>query len=620
MNELEKIRKFVEDVKTIQVSSYAHENSMDTLKAINKSKEIRIEAMIASFLGAFSIERLLQLLAQSSGDGGTVGTQDIVEKVKVLSNALEILLRHEKLIDQIGSHHFCHLLQSGINSEHFDIRKICVRKLERSGLNSFRGDDVLNLLPGVFLGLCDPEATIANATTRMLLQYSRAGKEEALLIILKELNTLSDQLYQISIGESKADGNKDLAHVSRVDASTYLLRVTYVVCKLSQVNFDQVASSKALDVFVAILKSDDVLLQMNVINQVPLLVNASAECKAAEGSEGLAFLKSAGIVQTLLSMVASPLLKDYALKVLAYLSYKEMVFLAEAGQSDNMQGQDSLAPKVFALLRNEFDSTRPKSVSEVCSTLKIIGSLAGAVAGVSLELVFSADNFPQTWMESINTSNREQIRVTGIDSLSRALEAGTYNFQFGKEMQSLCPLEEVDVAQSDRDIFARKENTEYKMNKQLEKTTQQSSELCRKLAVMYFESYKANSPTRGKAANVVERLLQWVEIADTEHQRVSLKLLRMIALQRDPWGLESLVGNQKAMALLFNRSLRLDKIAKEWRFGVVEAMKHHPEAKNLLSEELAAKLDEFLVKGPFVGPTGTAGGIGENPAVIVETL
>jgi len=542
------------------------------------------EARVEDFFRHVSLETLLDHLRSASEAGD-------LARVDTASEVLKHVLHAQVAARELAQGDFVPQLEQGLAHYSAKVRALTARQLRHIGLASFRPEQRLALVGALAASLHDAETGIAIDAAEALVALARsepAASRSTVLDVLRE---------QLSVEPALA---------ARADPSIALLRVletTTRVCARDEEALSEAQSAGLIQPLLDIVSGDDILLQLNALRLVPIL---------AATSRGLQVLTSSNLVDHLSRLAGlagpgagpDPFLGDEALRVMSQLSART---LAEGAQSTS----EELATMFLQAMAQRLAETQ-RAVQAV-PALELIGAFAGAQPPASLKRItgFGNGSILNPWMR-FAASHGDKITVAGLSSIAAALRGGA-NFGDGPEEASPALLHR----SADDNEFAAllEESRVAPAPEEREAAAQLGHDLFVAFgAALNDRMRKAPESANVGASDTVVLVAELLKQPFDEQQCAAYALLRTVAAQDAPWGLRALFdAGTEFEAALVDRTLAMSKQAKEWRFGVLEAVFRNPHRDAVLGPNRLEQLKAFLRRGPYLGPAA-----GPAPQVMVE--
>jgi len=526
------------------------------------------EKLVANFLTRNSLEGLFSSLEEAS-------LADNENQVKLVAKALDFVFRSETFRDKLTHPEFLPFLVSGFQHREVHIRELSVKHISEVGIGNFPETSAETIFEEIIQALTDPDTSVALCATNVILKYSEEDQR-----LETVLDTLSKFVLKLKEGSCVGD------------PSTALLRIFHIIATLSAKGEDQLnlcKSSGALNPLLDLVGSDDVLLQLNALNLIPLV---------AVTDPGFDLLIQSNVVQRLSEMAGldksgsepSPFLGDYSLKVMSQLSARAL------GPSPTTEaGCNQLASMfldIVSLRVNRCIETR--DATEAATLLLALGFFAGAQPPESMREILKPelDKLVLTWMQLANLTG-EKFQIAGLESLAKALRGGSVVSNESQYSGS----DELDKLEAKMSV---------KMYGNITRNQrQEAAELGRELVVQYGKAFAQQRSKTGNS-DTIGILLDLIKVPIDDIRCAAFSVVRMIAGQDAEWGLRSLFAHPNTTSILFDRSLEMSKPAKEWRFSVIEAINANPQ-NSILEDPTLEKVMRFLRQGPFRGPSNQAG-------------
>mmetsp|Transcript_17180 Transcript_17180/g.31562 ORF Transcript_17180/g.31562 Transcript_17180/m.31562 type:complete len:573 (-) Transcript_17180:41-1759(-) len=537
------------------------------------------DAKVQSFLDVVPLPRLLQLLEEASQrqDEGTADE---------LCDVLKHVLASPAGSNEMSKSEFVPSLVQGLLKGATKVRLLAAHQIARISLNSFPDQQQELLIQSLVAALGDEETSVATSVVETLVSAA-------------ESSTNSRTLVLDHLAEMGQEGFPEI--ISPADPTVTQVRVFTVVARVCARYGEALPMAQDRNLLQPLMKaitSDDILVQLNVLKFIPLL---------ATTSEGLKSMVKANVVDHLAELAgisnqgsgpADPFLGDEALRVMSQLSAR---LLVDGQESSANELADTFLQAMVERLQNASRS------ADVVTTVEMVGAFAGNHPPMSLELVMNRQNdLFLPWIETC-ASGGDKVVVGGLAAISAALQSGALK-------SAALPVQE--YKSPDEDEFAALVAQGRPVTSP--EACAEAARLGKQIFVAYGQALEKRTRIlkrdRLGAEDVIELLMVLAGQPFEEQQCAAFALLRTVAAQDDEWGLRAIYGaSQSTEAALFDRSLRLSKRAKEWRFGVAEAIYLNPHRDQVLGTARLATLKAFLQRGPYLGPKASA----SSPQVMV---
>lgn len=523
-------------------------------------------ARVDALLDALPLDELLGLLSSAKDDA----------QVEDMCLVLKHVLQRPRVTGALVDDKFLPALQGGLAHPSDSVRGLTAKQLRIIGLDAFANASGLEMLVGcVAARLYDRLTGVAVDAESALVALGGSRPR----LVLQSLSTVL--------------GAQDHGQ-GACDESTAEVRVMSTVARLSAGNDRALAVAQELGLAQKLLDmvgGDDVLLQLNVLRLVPLLSTTKA---------GLGMLTAAGVVAQLSHLAgigsqaqaADPILGDEALKVVAQLAARTV---PSQDSGDDLSDLFLRAMK----LRLEARSAGGGSEAETAATLSLMGAFAGAQPPSSLELLTQRQAVLQPWIKLAAAAQTEATGVAGLRAMADALRGGAavpessggaalvYFSPDGSEYAALLDQSRARPSAAER---------------------AKAAELARPLFVVFGDAVNQRTralpvPALTSASDAVNVIVKLLDKPFDETKCAAYALLAAVAAQDARWGLEAIyaAGCDVEQALM-DRSVAMNKQAKEWRFAVLEAVFHNPHRDAVLGPQRKDLLSRFLQRGAYAGP------------------
>eukprot|EP00516_Mucochytrium_quahogii_P001033 CAMPEP_0203752092 /NCGR_PEP_ID=MMETSP0098-20131031/6061_1 /ASSEMBLY_ACC=CAM_ASM_000208 /TAXON_ID=96639 /ORGANISM=" , Strain NY0313808BC1" /LENGTH=561 /DNA_ID=CAMNT_0050642095 /DNA_START=707 /DNA_END=2389 /DNA_ORIENTATION=- len=523
---------------------------------------------VDEFFAKVSLQKLLQILEVASQDGD-------LEKIDVICTVLRAVFHSKTGEKQLTDGKFVDSLVQGLGHYSGKVRALSCRQLRRIGLGAFNETDSMALVGALVKSMYDLDTGIAQNAAHALVAFAREDKSSRDLV----LSSLS--------GLSMSDlGNLEVSEKSVVD-----LRILFLTVRVAAENdqaFVACRENGLLKLLIDIVSGDDVLLQLNALKLIPFI---------SATKEGLAYIVNMKVLTHLERMAgmedgqeADPFVGEEALRVISQLSARMLV----SGQA---QTAADLSSKFLKTVARRLGSSQTSDPLSTTTTLEMIGAFAGTQPPQSLEMVIES-GLLQRWMQ-FATAHGDTIKTVGLASIASALRGG------GRFHSDENPA--IEHQSSDEIEYAAL--MEETMVQPTEDERKRAAELGKRVFLMYGEHLnqqirKYPNTTQIDPSHVVCMLVDLLKFPLAEQQCAIYALLRCIAAQDSDWGLNAIyMSGVEVEKNLLDRSLNMSKLAKEWRFAVLEAVYHSPHRDAVLGTQRLGILKTFLKRGPYLGPS-----------------
>lgn len=568
------IESFVEDIRTINGGVFPTE----------EDRNLKLLVVTKAFLDKNDINILLLSL---TSEKKAITKQNL----KLLGQTLSYILDCEGLGELMSNSELKQLIINGLMSSNADLRKLSVDKLlkkssptsstnlitseeknndvKTAAQNFFNFEDeldqeILNLLiKNIFT-----KDLYVNKKSELLLHDLILNYENKKIFfeLISLANILTNKILKVSASESEqSEFGEILNKIENKDISIYLIRLISLIVKISNENSEFMKKENYKFLF-KILKSEDILL---ILNLVHILFSLTLTKK------GFIICKSNNIHLILKNYNKSSFFKDAALRLLAVFSSKELYFNVDENRS---------ITETFV----EVVKSTPMSLNYI----NVIGSYGGSCL----------EAFKILESEKIKIFDlgrvTEEVLISSLNSLSYLLSLGNYNF---KPMTSFAHLfQEEEGAENLTLLETKKQRNQEGVS--LADLAKISKEKCKKMFINFFAGLELTG-MKPTPSNLVDVLFYFLMKPVEDLQNVSLKVLRSVCLQAEPWGINLIYSRKKYVNILLDRTLNISKITKEWRFSVLEAVYQHPKGKELrVLQDKMERIRGFLREGPFRGP------------------
>lgn len=348
-------------------------------------------------------------------------------------------------------------------------------------------------------------------------------------------------------------------HYKNQRASEYYIRYTTIIANVmasSDEHFRVCLSMGAVDMIVSLLKSDDVLVQMVVLDQLMI--------SFAHTYAGFEYMFTKGIIKELITIACgdisygtapNPLLSTQSLDLLGNI-------FAKLGQSLTSNNEPN-SPLQLLLANND------------CQAL--MSSFLHSVV--------------------INFNSADDLsKIAGIKSLSEFASSSFSNFRMVVSDQSVldCWINMVNskgeiVAQVLHSIAAVIES---------KYTTPASgvstdNDLHRQLKIKLLRSIE-----QLKMMSVVTYLIRIIRQPIVDLRNGAYNLMRVLA--NESWGVDMLCTSPSFLEFICDRNTEFSKEGKEWKFLVIQGLHKRIE---FLSPDYAKAITTLHQQGPFYMPT-----------------
>lgn len=526
------------------------------------------DAHVETFLAAVPLPALLAGLAQAR-------EEDHEEAANTIIDAIKLVFDSKKMQKQVVSAEYKPLLLDGLKHDEVEIRRITVGNLKRAQLQNFPQEAQEELLEALTQSMADKDTTVGLAAIDTILQYCTST--ETVNIVVTKVNGLVKKLSEQKGG----------------DSSNTMLRSFHLVASLaskSEENLKVCKQTNTLNPLLQLIGGNDVLLQLNAINLIPLVAVTDAGFRLLQESKVIDRLSAmAGLKE---NTQGAALLGDYALRVMSQLCARSL--------SPGLKNENTLAMTTNFLniveTRMEacLDSRDP---TEAATLMLTVGFFTGTQPETSIMTILNREELLAKWMDLANVHG-QRFFIGGLESIGKAFRGGC-----------VVLAEEKYLGADELDRMEAMSTTHFFANRS-EKARQTAAKLGKDIAVAYSEAYARK---RGKSSTtLIDILFETAALPMDEMRCAAFSVLRCVAGQESEWGLQAIFSHPNGTSFLFNRALEMSKIAKEWRFAVLEAAYQNPK-KEVLGEVLVGKLLRFLKQGPFKGPPQ------EEAQVMLET-
>ena len=512
---------------------------------------------VAAFLDTVPLQALLTGLAQAR-------QEEHDEAARTIIAAIRLVFDSKEMQQHVLSSGFKSILLDGLKHAEVEIRRITVENVKRVELEKFPKETQEELLEGLAHSLADKDTTVGLGSIDAILQYCTSPDR---------VNKVAARINRLVLEISEDKG---------VDSSSAMLRTFHLVASLASKSEENVMICKqtnTLNPLLQLIGGNDVLLQLNAINLIPLVAVTDA---------GFMLLQESNVIERLSAMAglkenhqSAALLGDYALRVMSQLCARSL--------SAGLKNENTLkmTTNFLNIVENRMEACLDsRDPTEATTLMLTVGFFTGTQPEISVVKILERDELVAKWMDLANVHG-ERFFIGGLESIAKALRGGCV----------LLPEEKYHGA-DELDRMEAMSSTQYFANR-TDHARQTAGKLGKDIAVAYSEAYARK---RGKSSTtLIDVLFDTAALPMDEMRCAAFAVLRCIAGQEAEWGLQAIFSHPNSTSFLFNRALEMSKIAKEWRFSVIEAAYQNPK-KDILGDVLVQKMLRFLKQGPFKGP------------------
>ncbi|OWZ24637.1 hypothetical protein PHMEG_000243 [Phytophthora megakarya] len=363
--------------------------------------------------------------------------------------------------------------------------------------------------------------------------------------VLEMLSSIPDS----DIYRSVLDSLKEKTQSSEITANSIefmrYLETIVKVCAQKDEHMEYGISTKAVDLILDCLKSDDPLFLMNVVDLVPAL------CQTKIGVQHI-FLS--GTLKNLLGMTEDPFVGGNAVRLVGEISAT-----AASLNIESWSWSDATLSKAFLeTVESKMQSTDSLQQIAAMDALAAFGSSSDK----ELHLLLQHRTICQIWLQ-LGSSTKTPVKANCFHSLARVLGSHT---RLSKPDQ---------VPEENAGVWT----------------------MCERL----FNSLGVECAQQSSMTLLMNALKQPFE----ELRTSVFHVLRSVAAQNSPWGLRALLSYGGFFEFLMDRTTEPTKETREWKFAVLDAVLASP-FQSQLDASLLEKLQASLRRGPYAGAAAPA--------------
>jgi len=386
------------------------------------------------------------------------------------------------------------------------------------------------------------------------IDHSELGISQCSCALIE--STLIKRKIQLYLPEILAASMK---HYQNQRASEHLIRYTTIIANVmasNDQNFRACLAMGAVDIIISLFKSNDVLVQMVVLDQLMI--------SFAHTYAGFEYVFTQGIIKDLITLACGDIGDNIAPNLLL------------STQSLDLLGK--IFAKLGQCLIGNNDANSPLQVLLTTSDCQALMS-----------------SFLHSVIVNINSAD-DLSKIAGIKSLSEFASSSSSNFHMVVSDKIVMDCW-INMLNSKSDIAAQVLHSiaatiESKYTCQVNSSTA-DVDTDRQLKIKLVRSIE-----RVKMMNVATYLIRIIRQPIEDVRNGAYNLMRV--LSNESWGVEMLCASPSFLEFICDRNTEFSKDGKEWKFLVIQGLYKHI---GFLSPDYAKATSTLYQQGPFYMPT-----------------
>ncbi|KAL3668051.1 hypothetical protein V7S43_006919 [Phytophthora oleae] len=364
--------------------------------------------------------------------------------------------------------------------------------------------------------------------------------------VLEMFSSIPDSdIYRAALDSLKAKAQSSETTENSVEFMRYLETIVKI-CAQKDEHMEYGIATGAIDLILNCLKSDDPLFLMNVVDLVPALCQTKI---------GVQYIFQSGTLKTLLGMTEDPFVGGNAVRLVG-----EVSATAASLNIESWSWSDATLSKAFlGTIERKLQSS--DSLQQIAATDAL--AAFGSSSDKELQLLLQHRSICQMWLQ-LGGSTKMPVKANFFHSLGRVLGAHTRL----KKQPGQVPEENTSVWN-----------------------------MCERL----FSSLGVECAQQSTMILLMNALKQPFE----ELRTSVFHVLRSVAAQNNPWGMQALQSYGGFFEFLLDRTTEPTKESREWKFAVLDAVLASP-FQSQLDASLVEKLQASLNRGPYAGAAAPA--------------
>lgn len=522
--------------------------SLSTYHHLTVEKLNELMRSIAAGCGEDLAFLMLKLLQHE--EVGKKSVNDVREKVgNVCNYLLRYLDEKERLNDDkifkwlVSSEHLTPLIDSIIQ---FDDNKLLVVLLDVL-IKAFSEKKYIDALTDDTIAIIIDKTLPFIDASELIISQRACSLIESILI----KRTLQLRLPVILTASMK--------HYKNQRASEYFIRYTTIIANVmasSDEHFCACSAMGAVDMIVSLLKSNDVLVQMVVLDQLMI--------SFAHTYAGFEYMFTKGIIKGLITLACGDISDGIAPNSLLSTQALDLLgnIFAKLGHS-LIVNNDANSPLQLLLANND------------CQTL--------------------LSSFLQSVVININSAD-DVSKIAGIKSLSEFASSSFNNFRMVISDQNVLDCW-INMINSKSDIVAQVLHSiaaviESKHTIPVGGAAADTA-FHRQLKIKLLRSIE-----QLKTVSVATYLIRVIRQPIEDARNGAYNLMRVIS--NESWGIDMLCNSPSFLEFICDRNTEFSKDGKEWKFLVIQGLFRHVE---FLSPDYVKAITTLHQQGPFYMPT-----------------
>ncbi|KAL3668050.1 hypothetical protein V7S43_006919 [Phytophthora oleae] len=354
--------------------------------------------------------------------------------------------------------------------------------------------------------------------------------------VLEMFSSIPDSdIYRAALDSLKAKAQSSETTENSVEFMRYLETIVKI-CAQKDEHMEYGIATGAIDLILNCLKSDDPLFLMNVVDLVPALCQTKI---------GVQYIFQSGTLKTLLGMTEDPFVGGNAVRLVG-----EVSATAASLNIESWSWSDATLSKAFlGTIERKLQSS--DSLQQIAATDAL--AAFGSSSDKELQLLLQHRSICQMWLQ-LGGSTKMPVKANFFHSLGRVLGAHTRL----KKQPGQVPEENTSVWN-----------------------------MCERL----FSSLGVECAQQSTMILLMNALKQPFE----ELRTSVFHVLRSVAAQNNPWGMQALQSYGGFFEFLLDRTTEPTKESREWKFAVLDAVLASPFQSQLGTCVAMAELSGFRV-------------------------